>query len=151
MKRRVLIVALLVGAAALPAQTPEKDELAWLAGNWCSQDTGRAIEEYWMAPRGGMLLGLSRTLKGGGAEFEYMRIMQVDGVLNFIAQPGGIPPTAFKRTAGGKGWVRFENPEHDFPKWVEYRRQGDALHAQVGAPGRDGKKRSISYDYKTCR
>jgi hypothetical protein len=152
MKRRTLIVALLLGAATLPGQSSEPDDLAWMAGRWCLEDTGRTVEEYWMAPHGGTLLGLSRTLKGERtAEFEYMRIMRVDGVQTFIAQPGGIPPTSFPRTAGGADWVRFENPKHDFPKRVEYRRKGNALHAEVSGPGPDGKNLVLPFHYEACR
>jgi hypothetical protein len=152
MKRRTLIVALLLGIATLPGQSSETDTLSWMAGHWCLKDTGRTVEEYWMRPHGGTLLGLSRTLKGERtAEFEYMRIMHVNGVLTFIAQPGGIPPTSFKRTDGGKDWVRFENPQHDFPKRVEYKRAGNALHAEVSAPGQDGKTRALPFHYEPCR
>ena len=146
MKRQALILSLLLGTTALVAQT-EQNDLAWMSGHWCGGSTGNVIEEYWMPAHGGVLIGVSRTLKGARtAGFEYMRIENVAGVPTFIAQPNGVPPTSFKRTAGGKDWVRFENPQHDFPKRIEYLRQGANLYAEVS----DGKEKAISYDYRPC-
>jgi hypothetical protein len=122
-----------------------------MSGRWCGGSPGDSIEEYWMPPHGGVLLGLGRTIKGDRtAGFEYMRIVRVDGVPTFIGQPNGVPPTSFRKTDGGADWIRFENPDHDFPKRVEYRRRGAGLHAEVSGPGRDGKPRVIPYDYQPC-
>jgi hypothetical protein len=151
MKRLTFILSLLIGATALPAHTGEADELAWMSGHWCGGSADEKIEEYWMPPHGGVLLGLARTTKGERtAEFEFLRIVRVDGLPTFIAQPNGVPPTSFKRTDGGADWIRFENPDHDFPKRVEYRRQGTGLHAEASGPGRDGKTFTIRYDYTPC-
>jgi hypothetical protein len=102
----------------------QTDSLDWIRGDWCGGSDNERIEEHWLTSHGGLRLGLGRTLKGSRtASFEFLRIEVVDGLASYIAQPGGVPPTAFKRTAGGKNWVRFENPQHDFPKRIEYRRQ----------------------------
>jgi hypothetical protein len=137
----------------LPAQTPANSgSLAWLSGHWCSATADTRIEELWLPPHGGVLLGLGRSLEGPRtAGFEFMRIAEVDSVPTFFGQPNGVPPTAFRRTAGGADWIRFENPEHDFPTRVEYRRVGkSALHAEVAGPGAGGKEQVIAYDYQLC-
>lgn len=72
----------------------------------------------------------------------------LDGVQSYIAQPGGKPPTAFKRTAGGETWARFENPDHDFPQRIEYRREGDRLHAEVAGRGKNGEEAVLGFDYR---
>jgi hypothetical protein len=47
--------------------------LSWLAGCWESVRGERHVEEQWMQPRGGTMLGMSRTVVGGRAsEFEQM-------------------------------------------------------------------------------
>ncbi len=151
MKRSTFILSLMLCGAALPAHTAQGDDLSWMSGLWCGNAGAEVIEEYWLPPRGGMLLGLSRTLKGERtAGFEFMRIEQVKGVPTFIAQPNGVPPTSFARTDGGADWIRFENPDHDFPKRVEYRRKGAGLYAEVSGPGKDGKTFTIRYDYAAC-
>ena len=50
-------------------------------------------------------------------------------------------------TASGDDWARFENPAHDFPKRVEYRRTPDGLHAEIAGPGKGGKELVIPFDY----
>ena len=40
--------------------------------------------------------------------------------LFYVASPGGGPSTAFRLTEADEHHVRFENPEHDFPKVIEY-------------------------------
>ena len=94
----------------------QTDGLDWIQGDWCGGAGNERIEEHWLSSHGGLRLGLGRTLNGSRtASFEFLRIDTVDSVITYIAQPEGAPPTAFKRTAGGKDWVRFENPQHDFP------------------------------------
>lgn len=50
----------------------------------------------------------------------------------------------------GENWVVFENPQHDFPKRIEYRRDGTALKASISGPGDDGKILRIPFDYRRC-
>ena len=73
-----------------------------------------------------------------------------DGVPAYVAQPNGSPPTTFRRTAGGRDWARFENSTHDFPTRVEYRRQGEALHAEIAGADKDGTEMVIPFDYVRC-
>lgn len=142
-----LAFSLLAGNGQAAATAP----LDWMEGRWCSDDGGGRVEEHWLSPVHGEQLGVSRTLKQGRmATFEFLRISVVDGVPTYLAQPGGRPPTAFRRSAGGERWVRFENPAHDFPTRIEYRREGEALQAQVGGKGRDGKETAFTIDFVRC-
>ena len=139
---------LLTLVAPATAATPDLD---WLAGNWCGGEAGLTIEERWLAPRGGELLGLSRTSQGERmVAFEFLRIVAVDGVPTYLAQPDGRPPTAFARTTGGEDWVRFENPAHDFPQRIEYRRTAEGLHAEISGPGDNGETQRMRFDYRPC-
>ena len=132
--------------------TAQTDGLDWIQGDWCGGADNERIEEHWLSSHGGLRLGLGRTLKGSRtSSFEFLRIDVVDGVATYIGQPEGAPPTAFKRTAGDKNWVRFENPQHDVPKRVEYRRTGNALYAEIAGPGEDGKEIVIPSAYTVCQ
>lgn len=125
--------------------------LDFLTGHWCQHSDSTVTEESWFQPADGETVGLGRTLKGEKqVAFEFMRIAQVDGVPTFFGQPGGRPPVAFTRTDGGEDWVRFENPEHDFPTRVEYRRSGKALKATVSGPGENGAEFSIPFVFEPC-
>lgn len=149
MLRQVIapILALAAAGAAGPAAPP----LDWIGGQWCTGQGDAIVEEFWLPPHGGVALGLSRTLTSHGtAAFEYLRIVDLEGTPTYVAQPGGGPPTAFRSTAGGDRWMRFENRDHDFPQRIEYRREGDRLHAEISGPGEDGAETIIALDYRPC-
>lgn len=125
--------------------------LDWLSGQWCSDEGGRRVDEVWLPAAGGALLGMSRTVDGGKLEsFEFMRIALDGQAASFHVQPNGVPPAVFTQAARGEGWIRFENAAHDFPNRIEYRREGDSLHAYIAGPGRDGKEMKIPFAYRRC-
>jgi hypothetical protein len=58
-----------------------------------------------------------------------------------VAQPGGRAPTAFKLTRAGANEAVFENPAHDFPKRIAYRKEADgSLTARVEGDGSEKEK-----------
>jgi hypothetical protein len=138
-------------ASAASPKAASGEELAWLAGSWCGNDEGQRLEETWFVPAANEAIGMSRTLSGGRMiAFEFMRIMQLEGAVTFIAQPGGDPPTSFSYSDGGDDWIRFENKEHDYPQRIEYRREGDGLTAEIGGPGAGGKEEVLVFSYTRC-
>jgi Domain of unknown function (DUF6265) len=141
---------LLAGSFASAGESPQ-DDIDWLSGHWCGSGGSETIEESWLPPRAGRTLGVSRTMRGDRmSAFEFLRIEPVDGVPTYVAQPGGRPPTRFKRSTGGVDWVRFENPAHDFPQRIEYRRDGDHLVVSISGPGEGGKEMTIPFEYRRC-
>jgi len=150
--RLAAIVALgLFAARVVPSETPGIADLDWLSGHWCGGNAPEYVEEYWLAARGRMLIGLSRTTRGERTlSFEFMRIVAVDSIPTLIAQPDGGAAVAFTWSAGGSSWARFENPAHDFPKRVEYRRAGNRLHAQIAGPGENAREQVIPFEYERC-
>lgn len=131
-----MCLGLMAGAAF--AQAPlALDRLDWLSGTWVSEQDGRWSEELWTAPRGGLMLGLNRAGKDGAARgFDFMRIQAgSDGVLTYWASPNGKPAVPFRLSASTDDSVTFENPEHDFPTRIVYRREGDRLVATISGPG----------------
>jgi hypothetical protein len=95
---------------------------------------------------------MSRTVSGGRMlSFEFVRIMEIEGALTYVAQPDGDPPTNFPRTDGGDDWIRFENKEHDYPQRIEYRREGEGLRAEIGGPGAEGKESVLAFHYERCK
>jgi hypothetical protein len=144
----VLLVLATLGCAA---DAPVARSFGWLSGHWCSQIDDQLIEEYWLPPNADLALGVGRTLKAGKiVTFEFMRIETRDGVTHYLAMHDGKPAVAFRLTASGPEWARFENPRHDFPKRVEYRRTPAGLHAEIAGPGKDGKEMVVSFDYRHC-
>ena len=123
-------LALLLVAASPAAKI---DDFAWLAGQWVSEAEGRWTEESWAAPRGGEMLGHSRSGRGDALrEFEFLRIAAgPDGVPAYIAQPGGRAPVAFTLVRYDATSATFENAAHDYPQRIAYARSGDTLTATI--------------------
>ena len=120
--------------------------LAWLAGDWQGGDGPVRIEERWTDPAGGAMLAVSRTVKGDRmVAFEFLRIIERDGSLVYIAQPDGRPPTEFALTQLGTDSATFENRSHDFPKMIRYARRADgSLEARVS----DGAERGQTFVFQ---
>jgi hypothetical protein len=124
--------------AASPAA--KVDDLAWMAGQWASEANGRWTEETWTEPRGGVMLGVSRSGQGDALrEFEFIRIAAgADGTPAYIAQPQGGTPVTFRLAQRDGTRATFENPAHDYPQRIVYARTGDTLTATISAI--DGSK-----------
>jgi hypothetical protein len=126
-------------AKDIPMPTPAKaaiGDLAWLTGAWVgTRSSGSSIEERWSPPKGGVMLAVSRTVntKGKMSAFEYLRIVERDGGLVYIAQPGGRSPTEFVLTEQTKTRAVFDNPRHDYPRRIAYELSADGrLSATIG-------------------
>lgn len=144
----MMAVGLSLWSGTAPATTPD---LGWLSGRWCGGEAERVVEETWLAPVGGELIGMSRTRKGETTRsFEFMRIVREGEGLAMRVQPNGGTATVFLSVASGQGWIRFGNPAHDFPNTIEYRRQGARLQAWIAGPGPDGKPMRVDFDYTRC-
>jgi hypothetical protein len=126
-------------AEDIPLPTPAKatiGDLAWLSGAWVgTRSTGSTNEERWSPPLGGAMLAISRSVNTSGKmfAFEYLRIVERDGGLIYIAQPGGAKPTEFVLTELTKTRAVFDNPRHDYPKRITYELSDEgALSAAIG-------------------
>ena len=146
----------LVFALSLTAQEkPNFEKLGWIVGNWTGKMGRAQIEENWMAPLGGAMLGVSRTVSTTATgprmvAFEFLRIVQKDGETFYIAQPGGLPPTEFKLTSATDTKAVFENPAHDHPKIITYEKDanGDLLATIEGDEGGKHKKQQFRFEKK---
>ena len=134
MTRPLLATALLLVATAAWAEGPTLDPgLAWLAGDWVGTLDGAEVQELWTAPAGDAMLGLGRTTRDGRlAEFEYLMLRAGPGGVEYLASPGGRwPPTRFALSELEGTRAVFVNPDHDFPRRIEYRRDGDRLRVRI--------------------
>jgi hypothetical protein len=121
-------------------------DVAWVAGNWTGAAGALTFEERWTPPAAGAMLAVARTIKGERmVAFEFLRIVEREGGLVYIAQPEGRPATEFLLTALTAGSATFENPSHDFPKVIRYtRRQDGTLEARVS----DGGQRAETFVFR---
>ena len=131
--KRIIGAALAFLLTAQAAPRTAMDDLGWMSGQWRTQDG--ATEEAWTAPRGGMMLGIGRTVRDNIArEYEFLRLQAgADGVPVYWASPNGVAPVGFRLTEAGPSSATFDNPAHDYPQRIRYRRDGDALVATISA------------------
>jgi hypothetical protein len=125
------------------------DTLSWISGSWTTTQDGATIEEHWTRPAAGTMIGMGRTIAGGKtAFFEYLRIETRGADLVYVAHPKARPGTDFKATRIADDEVVFENPQHDFPKRIIYKRTADGnLTARVEGDPTD-KEKAETFSYK---
>jgi len=151
MLRRCALILLLAVTTQVSAQTPALTDISWISGSWQSEGGRRQIEEHWTKVAGESMLGMSRTVAGDKTvEFEYLRIEQRADGIYYVAHPKArCPGTDFKLTRASATEAVFENPQHDFPKRIIYRKSGDdVLTATID--GGEGTK-AMSYPYKRIK
>lgn len=146
MNKAVFAMAGVALAGASPGQV-SVEQLGWMSGRWESVSGSRWVEEQWSAPRGGTMFGFSRTGEGAAlAEFEFLRLARDErGAIAYFAAPGGRLPVPFRLTSAGASSATFENPAHDFPQRIVYRRDGETMTATISAG--DGGN-AISWTYR---
>jgi len=117
-----LVALALTAMLSAPAFAAGPADLAFMRGTWEGRDGPLTFEERWTEEAGGLMLGVSRTLKGGRAvSFEFLRVeFRGNHTVVYIAQPGGKPKTEFRLTTSGPNVATFENPAHDHPKLIRY-------------------------------
>ena len=146
-----LILASLILFTNISVENPTLADLSWMSGDWQTAPGGRRqIEEHWTTAAGGSMMGVSRTIAGDKTvEFEYLRIEQrADGIF-YVAHPKArCPGTDFKLTSASATEAIFENPQHDFPKRIIYRKTDDGLTASIDAG--EGSK-GMSFVYKRMK
>lgn len=128
--RRIGALALAGCSTFADAHAQPADPLshaAWLAGCWAAEGKDAGSQENWMAPVGGTMIGMSRTVRAGKTiEFEFIRIStNSEGQLAYTATPSGQREATFVARSIGAGELVFENPAHDFPQRIIYRRTGE--------------------------
>ena len=133
--RRAILAAAAMLLVAASDERPSVEGLAWMSGHWMSASGERWTEEYWLAPRGGLMLGLSRAGRGvavGG--WEHLRLEAgADGVPVYWASPRGVSTVGFRLVRSDASSAVFENRQHDYPQRIVYRRSGATMTATISA------------------
>ena len=149
--------------AQTPAAAPEMikldtksmSELSWLSGCWGGKVNQRDFREQWMPLRGGVLLGIGSTVFQDKLQsYEYLRIeSRADGIF-YVALPSEQKEAAFKlvsavRDEREKATIfTFENPQHDFPQRITYRRGTEGwLYATIEGKSQ-GQDRQVTYPFR---
>jgi hypothetical protein len=135
-----LFVLMLLG------QIADATTLSWMAGCWRQESASRTVDEMWMAPAGGAMLGASRTVaRGTVVDHEFVQIRVQDGRLVYIAKPARQSEATFTATVVSAKEVVFENLSHDFPQRIIYRLRDDGSLLGRIEGTQNGQARGVDY------
>ncbi len=139
----LLAAAALLSSATAGAECTSLDELRWLLGNWTADGSKTTFHESWTAlgPRNFEGAGIERSKPDGAVKGgEDLRLLEMAGGVYYVSMvTHNDLPIAFRLTACADGVFVFENPSHDFPKRLEYRRDGlDRIAVRVSDGGEKG-------------
>jgi len=112
----------------------------WLVGSWIQPSDGEGIEvvEHW-SKADNRLEGLGVRRRQADTVFvEKLSLVEKDGEIYYSADVAENPaPVLFRLTSSHNGHAVFENPDHDFPKKIEYERVSeDEMTVVVSGDGR---------------
>lgn len=146
--KRLISTFLLLIAAPLLAQSPRDAVLpGWMAGTWMMEDGANWADELWTDPKGGIMLGVSRS--GFGGEVQSWELAQIrarpDGSMVYVVQPQGKAAVEFPMVLVSEEAIEFANPAHDYPQRIRYWRQGKLLMAEISLL--DGSK-AMRWNYR---
>ena len=113
-------------AQGTPAAAP-LEGLSFLTGCWRGDSGGgMTMEECWTAADADVMLATTRYVRGGTTTgWEFSRIHADSAGIVLTPYPDGRSSVSFRLVGSAPGEARFENPAHDFPKRILYRRTAD--------------------------
>ena len=145
-----IIFLCLAGNALAQDTKPDINSLKWITGCWESNENNKLVTEQWMKPAGSTMIGMARTVKNGKTTaFEFLRLVEENSDIFYIAKPSKQAETAFKLIKQTENEVIFENPTHDFPQRIIYRlKDNDSLFARIEG---DNKGKQMGFDFPMKR
>ncbi|MEO1524675.1 MAG: DUF6265 family protein [Planctomycetota bacterium] len=126
---------------ALGEDSPSLDSIRWVLGDWTREKEKTANREKWKDIGGGVFRGIGSVVgreNGKVRSQESLLLVEMSGEIFYLAKVKQNPrPIAFKLTDFSNTHAIFENPDHDFPKRLEYRLREPGM-MDVKVTGADG-------------
>ena len=147
-----LSMQLALAQQAAPAPPPAKiEQFAWLAGYWEGEGMGGKIEDIWMPPRDGVILGAFRLTKPDGKGFyELFAIEEHEGSLRFVVKH--FHPNWVGWEEKDKALMmplrRIDGDAFDFGGLVFKREGSDQLVVELTIRSKDGSRRTESLRFR---
>ena len=103
--------------------------LRWMLGDWVADGSEHTFHESWkeLGPKSFEGTGVERSKADGSVQGgEDLRLVEMGGAVFYVSKVAHNElPVAFRLTECEAGRFVFENPVHDFPRRLEYRRVTD--------------------------
>ena len=139
---KYLILFLIFSHSVSGQSITEKDfdKLSWLQGTWIRTNVkpGKTAHERWWKDNGKEWIGVGVSLKEGDTTFiEKLKIVVKDNAIYYVADVAeNKAHVYFKMTEVTSTGFTCENREHDFPKMIAYKKEGNNLKATTSGDGK---------------
>lgn len=128
------------------------EKARWFMGDWENLVNDAHFTEIWSQKNDSTLLGKSFvTVKNDTVFAEEVNLLQRNDSLFYIVNVKGQnneKPVSFHLTKAAKNELVFENPQHDFPTKITYKKITDDLMVATISGMKDGKQSSDEYEFK---
>ncbi len=152
-----IVLTLLAPCPPVTAQSPSMDQFRFMTGCWEGSFRDRSglgtIEEHYTSASSNVILGTTRYIQAGKTvQYEFTIIERHEDTIRLIPYPNGQRSEhAFVLTRFALDQAVFESPEHDYPKRIIYRRDGDrGLRARIDAGSGDAEGREWYMQRAAC-
>lgn len=149
MRTTICIISLLLGHSFAGAQ--KASPLNWLAGTWKMNTGSSYVIEQWKQLNDSTFRGKSLFVKAPGDSVlqESIELSLRKGEWSYnptVVDQNNRQPVKFQIIFIGKGEFICENPAHDFPQRISYRRNQNSLFASIEGK-RKGKYAKVNFDF----
>ncbi len=151
----ITVVSLAILYAWTIKRTNDIQKAEWLIGTWENKTQKGSIYETWTKTGNNEFLGKSYSVRGKDTIiFENIRLVQENKKLFYIPtvknQNDGLP-VRFAAKNISENQLVFENPEHDFPQIIAYKKiTSDSLIAEISGT-RNGQNRKQTFRMKRMK
>jgi len=148
-KMIITAVGLIILGAVPSRQANDINKASWLIGTWENKTSRGIIFEAWKKVSDLEMSGMSYVINGNDTiVFESIRLVQEQDGLYYIPvvknQNDGLP-VRFAMKSISETQMVFENPQHDFPQVISYKKvSADSLVAEISGL-RDGQERKQAF------
>lgn len=130
---RLAVCTALLSGSLLGEPAVKLADLRWLAGCWSGPVKSGTFEECWSPPLGDSMQGSARIVTATGTTVfrEFILLEESAGSIVMTVQHFGSrmasesKPVSFTLKRHANGEAVFENPLHDSPQRIIYRKQAD--------------------------
>lgn len=151
----LLLLLIIIGAcnAKQAAKPARLEKAAWVLGTWQQPGAEGMLWEIWQRESDTIYAGIGLLVNASGDTLfsEKLRLADRQDTLWYlptVSNQNAGKEVAFKETAVNDTEIVFENPLHDFPQRIVYRKTGaDSLQASIEGM-QDGKPRKETFSFK---
>jgi Domain of unknown function (DUF6265) len=149
--KRVILCLFIFIAAAFTADAQKSDQMKWMTGTWKMNAGSGVIAEHWQIANDSTLTGKSFFIKDGKDTIpqETIELAYRNGDWYYIPtvkNQNNAQPVSFKVTFIKGTEFISENPAHNFPQRIAYRRIKNQLFASIEGR-RNGKYGKQNFDF----